>query len=196
MRYLLLIILLFDSHVLAEEAKPCRYMSVSGPELIEYDSCISFKKWYKNANQSDGVISKKVAMSARYDENNLSYLYSEYGVFYFTKSGKLRRTMIYDNGPDYFESGLARTKWNGKIGFFNKSLDIVIAPQFDFAFPFLKSATLVCNGCVKVTVGEHSTMGNAMWGVIDLSGNIVIPIRHTRVEAINAFNKQKSISGN
>jgi len=180
---------MFNFQALADEAKSCLYVNVNEQELIEGDSCISFEKWIKRPNDSDAAIAKKIAMTAAYDQDNLSYLYSEYGLFYFNKSGKLRRTINYDNGPDYFESGLARTQWNEKIGFFNKALEIVIAPQFDFAFPFKNGVSLVCNGCVKKRDGEHSFMVKGLWGFIDLSGNVIVPIKHTQNLALDELNK-------
>ena len=77
-----------------------------------------------------------------------------------------------------------------KIGFFDKALEIVIAPQFDFAFPFSNGVSLVCNGCIKESDGEHTAMTKGFWGFIDLSGDVVVPIKHTRSMAINAFNKK------
>ena len=61
----------------------------------------------------------------------------------------------YDNGPDYIREGLFRIMdENGLIGFADSLGNVVIKPQFKFAFPFK-------NGRAKVTfTGEEKTIFN------------------------------------
>lgn len=122
-------------------------------------------------------------------------IYSPVGIYYFSQSGKVRRTIPYDNGPDYFEEGLARTERNGKIGYFNKSLEITIEPMYDFGFPFQKGVAIVCNGCVKEKDGEHSKLVGGVWGAIASNGKIIEPLQNTFVEIMNKvpamLNKQE-----
>ena len=191
MKIILLMLLIVSGFSFANELKPCRYQHINELEPIQVDSCISFTS-QRSANDSDAFITKEVALTANYNSNNIAYLYSEFGPFYFIKSGKARKTVYYDNGPDYFQEGLARTNWNNKIGFFDKELNIIIRPAYDFAFPFKNSVSMVCNGCVKKSDGEeHTTVVKGSWGFIDKSGNIVIPIMHTKIAAIKALNEAK-----
>jgi len=77
----------------------------------------------------------------------------------------------YDNGPDYPEEGLFRIIVQGKIGYADdKTLAIVIQPQFDCAFPFKNSLAKVSTNCTKKTEGEHITWLSDQWTYIDKKG--------------------------
>ena len=67
--------------------------------------------------------------------------------YYINKSGKTMPTLTYDGKADEFSDGLARTKFNGKVGFFNKNLEMVLKPIYDFAFPFHNGKAEICIGC-------------------------------------------------
>ncbi|MFR3332189.1 MAG: WG repeat-containing protein [Odoribacter splanchnicus] len=61
------------------------------------------------------------------------------------KGERLFYVFKYDNGPDYIRDGLFRIMNNkGLVGFADLSGNVVIEPQFKFAFPF-------CDGKAKVT---------------------------------------------
>lgn len=64
---------------------------------------------------------------------------------YIDPSGKvLAKAYAFDNGPDYFQEGLARIVGaDGKIGFIDDKGVIAISPRFDAAFQF-------CRGKVEV----------------------------------------------
>lgn len=50
---------------------------------------------------------------------------------------RLFRVFSYDNGPDYVKEGLFRIlDENGRVGFADTKGNIVVKPQFAFAFPF------------------------------------------------------------
>ena len=105
------------------------------------------------------------------------------GWYYVTPAGRTARVLTYDNGPDYFEEGLARTIRSGKVGFVDRSLSEVIRPAWDFAFPFAGGYAVVCNGCRSYPVSdEHSQMRDGQWGYIDRSGRVVVPVTHDRDE--------------
>ena len=186
---------MFSHIAYASDAKPCTYLHKNEMEPNQVEKCIEFKAWIKRPNDSDALIAKEVVVSATYNKDNLSHLYSEYGLFYFMESGKARRTISYDNGPDYFQEGLARTSWEGKIGFFDKQLTIVIPPIFDFAFPFQTGFSLVCNDCRTETDGEYKKVVGGKWGYVGKSGEIVIPIKFTKSGAMEALNKALQADG-
>lgn len=192
MKALLLLTVLFVEFAKADNASPCTYRHLNELELNQVDNCINFQAWLKRPNGSDALIAKQVAITATYDKGSLSYLYSKHGLFYFNRSGTARRTINYDNGPDYFQEGLARTSWREKIGFFDKQLNIIIPPIFDFAFPFKNGYSLVCNGCRKSPDGEYNELVGGYWGVILRSGEIAIPIKFTNSGAVAALNKLKA----
>lgn len=104
--------------------------------------------------------------------------------FYVSRNGKVIRTHYYDNGPDYFEEGRARMISNNKYGYINKDLEIIIIPEFDFAFPFKKGHAIVCNQCKPESAGEHRALSGGAWGVINKDGKVVIPLTFKRDELI------------
>lgn len=179
MKYIhsILIILILGRIAIAGDDYECSYYKNNVQELVTEKGCLFYSvNIHNKVTGGDALISNKVLANASYDENGLGFLYSSVGIFYFTKSGLARRTIIFDNGPDYFKDGLARTEWNGKIGFFDKKLSIVIQPNFDFAFPFDNGLSVVCNGCTQKKLGEHTMMVGGKWGAINKAGGIVKPI--------------------
>jgi len=73
------------------------------------------------------------------------------------------RPYIFDNGPDYFEEGLARFVEHGKIGFHDEALNIVIPAQYDFAFPFRNGTARAGMNCFTRAEGEHSSVFCEKW---------------------------------
>jgi hypothetical protein len=68
-------------------------------------------------------------------------------VFIDTAGAVLAEAYPMDNGPDYFQEGLARIAADGtKVGFIDRTGAIVIPPQFAGATPF-------CNG--RASVSDH-----------------------------------------
>jgi hypothetical protein len=87
-----------------------------------------------------------------------------------------------DNGPDYFEDGLARARVGGKIGYINRKLNLVIPATYDGAYPFRDGVAVVCTACTieydrTVTEGERSWYAGGQWGRIDRRGRLVSPFR-------------------
>jgi acetyl esterase/lipase len=102
------------------------------------------------------------------------------GNWLFAIPGKTRVALEFDNGADYFREGLARTVRDGKIGFVNENLDLVIQARWDFAFPFDQGRAVVCIGCQPEADGEHSALVGGKWGYIDRHGDIVVDLVHDR----------------
>jgi len=93
--------------------------------------------------------------------------------YYIHKSGKKMLTLTYDNGADEFQDGLSRTRVNGKIGFFNRNLEIVLPPIYDFAFPFHNGKAEICTGCKEKSDGENSMLDGGTWKKIDRNGLVI-----------------------
>jgi len=94
--------------------------------------------------------------------------------YFIRKDGKAISVMSdkYDR-PDRFKEGLARIKVNGKIGFFNRNLDIIIEPFYDFAFPFHKGVSDICVGCREVQYDNVKMLDGGEWKRINRSGLII-----------------------
>ena len=87
-----------------------------------------------------------------------------------------------DNGPDYFEDGLARARVGSKIGYIDRKLNLVIPATYDGAYPFRDGVAVVCTACTieydrTVTEGERSWYAGGQWGRIDRRGRVVSPFR-------------------
>ncbi len=93
--------------------------------------------------------------------------------YYVRKDGKVMRTLTYENNADPFSDGLARTKIDGKIGFFNTNLDIVLKPVYDFAFPFYKGEAEICTGCKEIKENGISTLDGGRWKRINREGLVI-----------------------
>ena len=80
-------------------------------------------------------------------------------VFIDTSGKVIARAFAFDNGPDYFQEGLARIVDDAKkVGFINERGEVTIAPRFDEAASF-------CHG--KASVREA---GKELW--IDKRGQV------------------------
>ena len=100
-------------------------------------------------------------------------VFKDNAFYYIRKDGKEIKTLTYDNRADPFSDGLARTKINGKIGFFNTNLEIILKPIYDFAFPFHKGEAEICTGCKEKQEGEHSMLDGGKWQKINRNGLVI-----------------------
>ncbi|MDD5274762.1 MAG: WG repeat-containing protein [Methylovulum sp.] len=178
---LLFIALLMTTSVsFANDAAECWYYSKAKNTEVHALHCVNFyPKKTPPDFVDDALISKKVVIDLDYDADGLAYLRTKDGFLYVNRHGNARPVISYDNGPDYFAEGLARTRQNGKIGYFDKSLKMVIAPAYDFGFPFSAGRAIVCNGCVEQSDGEHKIRVGGLWGAIDSQGGIVQAIGYS-----------------
>ena len=146
------------------------------PELTQFKNCGQI--------DSSGNISlnKNTFEQVWFNKDGLADIRIHDGIYYINKDAQLVRTHLFDNGPDYFKDGLARTIKNNKFGFINKKLSVVIKPEYDFAFPFIKGQAKVCNGCSLKPADEHKAVEGGRWGVIDKQGNIVTEIKYSKKE--------------
>ena len=106
--------------------------------------------------------------SIEYDQYGHAAVIDEEGWVYVNKKGeKILRPFIFDNGPDYFSEGLARfVGSNGKIGFHDEALNIVIPAQFDFARPFEGGVAETGKNCRNIPDGEHMHVECPNWSRI------------------------------
>lgn len=87
-----------------------------------------------------------------------------------------QKTVLYDvfpfdNGPDTPSDGLYRIVKDGKIGYADAATNaIVIAPQYDCAYPFENGKAKVSTNCQTTKDGDHSVWTSDAWLLIDKKG--------------------------
>ncbi|MDX1913649.1 MAG: alpha/beta hydrolase-fold protein [Saprospiraceae bacterium] len=119
------------------------------------------------------VVQKK--SSGKSPKTPLTMIQTETGrwIIQTPKKQPLYEVFIFDNGPDYPSEGLIRVVKNGKIGYADaNTYEIVIAPQFDCAFPFENGKAKVSNQCQTVKEGEYHSWKSDTWLFVDRQGNI------------------------
>lgn len=121
--------------------------------------------------------------AAHYTDGFASFLVE--GQWYYVKrDGTLLPVLAQDNGPDSWSEGLVRTFRGGKIAYADRSLELVVPAVFDFGWPFRNGRALVCKGCRPgKSDGEHTPIEGGTWGYIDTSGQEVVPVQFSRIEA-------------
>jgi len=109
-----------------------------------------------------------LACAQSYDRFGHALVQDSQGWVYVDRENRpILRPYIFDNGPDYFEEGLARFVDHGKIGFHDEALNIVIPADYDFAFPFRNGVAKAGMNCSTREEGEHSSVYCEKW--IELS---------------------------
>ena len=93
--------------------------------------------------------------------------------YYVRKDGRLLPTVEYDGEADPFSDGLSRVKLNGKYGFFNENLDIILKPIYDFAFPFHKGISEICMGCKEKEEDGSPMLDGGKWKKINREGLVI-----------------------
>ena len=143
------------------------------------------------ATGPDGRPRLKRSYSARlrYDRNGLASVMlfngtdtRKYQWFYVRRGVIPVPVESMDNGPDYFEDGLARARVGDKVGYIDRKLNLVIPATYDGAYPFRDGVAVVCTACTieydrTVTEGERSWYVGGQWGRIDRRGRVVSPFR-------------------
>ena len=110
--------------------------------------------------------------------------------YYFRRDGRSARVPTWDNWADDFAEGLVRTVRTvdgvEKFGYLDRELAVVIAPRFDWAFPFEGGRARVCIGCrLGPPDGDgHSEVSGGLWGYVDRAGKEVVPVKLSREELL------------
>ncbi|MEM8933312.1 MAG: hypothetical protein AAGE94_19135, partial [Acidobacteriota bacterium] len=135
-------------------ALPCVYAAVGAyGELAEYDECAM-------RNVSSGRWTIRPEHLAAIDfTTSPAPLWIDQQWYYILPSGLCAQVLTFDNGPDPFVEGLARTRvrdrgGGGQIAFLDKRLTVVLDRDFDFAWPFEDGRAKVCRGCISRHGGE------------------------------------------
>jgi hypothetical protein len=101
------------------------------------------------------------------------------GFYYVGRDGHMVPVVNYDNAPDAFVEDRARTQVDGRIGYIDRRLRVVIPPRYDWEFPFEHGKAVVCSGCApKPDGGEHWLVEGGMWGAVDRNGSEIVPLAY------------------
>ena len=139
------------------------------------------------ARTADGsfTVSPEAIREHRFGAGNLAEVMIDKRLHWVNRRGRAVQAFVFDNGADYFVEGLARTVRDGKVGFVNEALELVVPPTWDFALPFSDGTAMVCLGCVRRPVTdrpheEHFEMVGGRWGYIDTVGKVVVPVEYEK----------------
>jgi len=153
-------------------------MGVVYDELKEYDKAIqayqkaieiNLKKDEIYYNPNKFFLPDVYLKNINFKNRNIVEIQISDKWYYVKSNGEAIVTFSYENRADRFKEGLARTEVNGKIGFFNQNLEVIIKPIYDFAFPFHDGVAEVCIGC---NINDTQIEGG-IWKKIDKNGLIV-----------------------
>jgi len=136
-------------------------------------SCSQTTPIPKESQNQTNNLPKEYIESLNFGKKELLVTKIDGEYYYIHKNGKKMQTITYENGPDKFSDGLARTRVNGKIGFFNRNLEIVLKPLYDFAFPFHNGISEICTGCKEKEEDGTMMLNGGTWKKIDRSGLII-----------------------
>lgn len=143
------------------------------PLLLLFQGCSKSNPIPKESIPKANYLPLEALQQLDFQGEELISVYMNNHFYYVRRDGKYIQTLTYDNGADYFSDGLARTRINGKVGFFNTNLDIVLKPIYDFAFPFHKGVAEICTGCTEKKTGEHTMLDGGQWQKINREGLVI-----------------------
>jgi len=140
------------------------------------------------------VIAPNYDIAQEFDERNVTGVLDKDGWHIINKDGKkLFKPFIFDNGPDYFVKGKARFVENGKMGYFNEFGEKLVEAKYDFADVMVDGYFgVVSIGCKYVTELEVTHIEGGKWGMVDISGNIIVPIEYKSVD--DEFDKDGKVA--
>ena len=141
--------------------------------LLFFIACSKSNPIPKETQISDKYVENTYLQQLDFKGEEVISVFKDNAFYYIRKDGKEIQTLTYNNKADPFSDGLARTKINGKIGFFNSNLDIILKPIYDFAFPFYKGKAEICTGCKEKKEGEHTMLDGGKWQKIDRNGLVI-----------------------
>jgi hypothetical protein len=141
--------------------------------LLFFIACSKSNPIPKEVKSPTHIVSNSYLQQLDFQDEEVISVFKNNSFYYIRKDGKEIQTLTYDNKADPFSDGLARTKINGKIGFFNTNLDIILKPIYDFAFPFHNGKAEICIGCKEKKDGENSILEGGKWKKIDRNGLVI-----------------------
>lgn len=108
---------------------------------------------------------------------------NKFRTLYYNKEGHAVEVVFFDNGPDYFQEGLARyIDSNGNMGFIDKKLNVAISAKWKWVSPLKDGKAFFCNNChtTKSISGLHPSK--------NLEGELLI--KQFKLQKVVYFNKK------
>jgi len=183
--YFIILVFFYVNSSLSSTDIDCFYVAKQTKENI-YPELSAHGKCGYMIDQDNFSLSDIHFKNLYFDKHGLASIVFDGVIFYVSKNGKVVRTHFFDNGADYFVEGVARTIAADKFGFIDKGLNVVIKPEYDFAFPFSGGVAVVCNACFIVAEGEHKSVDGGEWGLINKAGKVVVPLKYKKDELVKS----------
>jgi hypothetical protein len=182
-----------------EGGKPTNCPQDSRVDLFRYEDVADTGLYGYKDDQGHIKIAPKFSQASNFTQYGWAEVnFGDRNFYRINRDGNIiHQAYPFDNGADYFNSGLTRIVNLRKIGFSNLKGETVIPPQFDGAWPFWISPSIavVCQGCYEVgsarKEGKRCHIANGdcyteyiggKWGAIDTTGNIVVPIEYDKAD--------------
>jgi len=174
--------LVFSTSVISAEYGGCAYLprpiqENMYPEWESYDDCAKY-------TNGELVVNPEHLKNLDFDSLGMAAFWVGSQIFYIKKSEEYLPVVAYDNGADDYSDGLVRSLVDGKISYYDANFRQVIAPKYDWGWPFKSGRALVCSRCsIQASDGdEHGMVTGGRWGYIDKEGEEVIPVEYSREE--------------
>ena len=176
-RYLTLTFIVLTVSANATELGDCGYTPKRTGQHVNpgweiFEDCASYE---------DGVlkIAREHLTNLNFGNLDIASFYCPDQFFYVKPDGRYLSVIAYDNGADPYQEGLTRSLLEGKIAYYNLDFELVLAPGYDWAWPFENGRALVCKGCTAKPVEDgHQALTGGLWGYIDRQGEVVIPVQY------------------
>ncbi|PVX30923.1 WG repeat-containing protein [Sphingomonas pokkalii] len=146
----------------ADAAIPCQFVSAAG-ELVTIARCA------RTAHPTPQIVEAQ-RKRLHFDRHGLAAVAIGDQWFYYDRKGAAAPVMVMDNGAEAFADGRARSRADGKIGFIDRSLRLVIPRRYDGALPFADGLAAVCIGCTLQRDGEYHHFAGGRWLCVDRTG--------------------------
>jgi hypothetical protein len=152
-------------------ALSCAYSSQFGGDTLTHSRCA-----WKDRNGEVHIRSEHL-VRLDYDSYGLASIAIDQAWYYVLRDGRVAPTEMFDNWADPFVDGLARSPRNGKVGYIDRHLNLIIPANYDGAYVFDHGFAVVCQGCTLMRDGAGSWYAGGRWGCIDSLGREQSPLR-------------------
>lgn len=176
-------ILVMISYSVSATEESCSYPSSTEGEYTTNEACAVFES-------GEVAFAPTVIKDLSYDDDGLAcVLVHNKTAYYLSSEGRIQQTVLSDYDCDRFEGGYSRGVVGSEMVFFNKQLQVAIAPGFDTLKPFRYGYAVVCNGpFIEVDDGEHTSISGGKCGLIDSQGKLVFAAEHP-IESRRVFQR-------
>jgi len=141
--------------------------------LLNFLACSKSRPIPKEPKIHNSYLNPELLKELDFKNQEVISIKTQNEFYYVRKDGRKISTLTYDGEADKFADGLARTRVKGKVGFFNRNLDIIIKPIYDFAFPFHNGTAEICVGCKEQIEEGTSMLSGGKWKKIDRNGLVI-----------------------